>query len=358
MKKHFVLLAVAMLGISGMSRADLQECKFYGDEDVLIMSPGVQPVITPLPVGTVTTPTLISNTIVMETTPALKSHCSGGNDGENVYQMTNNAMLEGYIDDKATFRTNIPGIVYTLAFYPDGNGVSAWFPPNPNGWYETANGGENEDQFQEKTWHVRMEFWQTNGFTGVPSDENFLTASGGPIGQIILGNPNGTSVYDHPRPLVNMSEMSFSIPLNRPSCILRAPTTVNLGDWYPAEVENGSTDKVEFHITGTCVNTTYVHYTLSSTHTTTDKKYFTNAIVDNSGVSAAGGVGVMILDSPNSNYPVPADSYDRVIAVGEMYGDPVNIVDKALAAQLVKIGSEPVTVGAFGSSVTFQVTYE
>lgn len=49
MKKHFVLLAVAMLGISGMSRADLQECKFYGDEDVLIMSPGVQPVITPSP---------------------------------------------------------------------------------------------------------------------------------------------------------------------------------------------------------------------------------------------------------------------------------------------------------------------
>ncbi|MFN2767822.1 fimbrial protein, partial [Escherichia coli] len=65
-----------------------------------------------------------------------------------------------------------------------------------------------------------------------------------------------------------MSQMSFSIPLNRPTCALRAPTTVDLGDWYPAEVENDNTRKVEFHITGTCVNTIAVYYTLSSTHTT------------------------------------------------------------------------------------------
>lgn len=359
MKKYLNILALIMLGTSGVTHANLQECKFYGHDDVLIMSPGTQPVITPLPVGVVTTtPTQISNTIVMETTPALKSHCAGGNDGEDVYQLTNNTMLMAGIDGKAMFRTNIPGIYYTLAFYPDGNGVTAWFPEAPNGFIKTAVGEGNESAFDEKTWHVRMEFWQTNGFTGVPDDENFLTASGGPIGQIVLGNPNGTSKDDHPRPLVNMSQMSFSIPLNRPTCVLRAPPTVNLGDWFPGEVENGNTDKVEFHITGTCVNTTYVHYTLSSTHTTADKNYFTNAVIDTSGVSAAGGVGVMIMDSPNSIYPVPADSYDRVIAVGEMIGDPVYYVDKALAAKLVKVGSDPVTVGAFGTTVTFQVTYE
>lgn len=357
MKKRLPLLTFIMLGASGMSHANLQECKFYGHDDVLIMSPGTQPVITPLPVGTVSTPTLISTTIIMETTPALKSHCAGGNDGEDVWQLTNNAMLDGYIDDKATFRTNIPGIVYTLAFYPDGNGVTAWFPLNPNGFYKTAIGEGNEDAFDEKIWHVRMEFWQTNGFQGVPDDENFLTASSGPIGQISLGSPNGTSTDDHPRPLVNMSQMSFSIPLNRPSCVLRAPTTVNLGDWYPAEVENGNTEKVEFHITGTCVNTTSVHYTLSSTHTTSDKKYFTNSVADTSGVSAAGGVGVMITDPPSSTYPVPADGNKRYIAVATVE-DPVNAIDRTLAAQLVKIGSEPVTVGTFGTTVTFQVTYE
>lgn len=95
------------------------------------MSPGTQPVITPLPVGTVTTPVQISNTIIMETTPALTSSCEVGDDGENVYQMTNNAMLWG---DRwqSHFRTNIPGIVYTLAFYPDGNGVTALVPTQSN----------------------------------------------------------------------------------------------------------------------------------------------------------------------------------------------------------------------------------
>jgi len=356
-KKNLFILTAMLLAISGASHAAL-ECKFDSNDTLLIMSPGIQPVITPLPVGTVTTPVQISNTIIMETTPSLSSHCAVGNDGENVYQMTNNAMLEGEIDGKATFRTNVPGIVYTLAFYPDGNGVTAWFPPNANDFYLTGNDHDNEDAVDGKTWHVRMEFWQTNGFNGIPTDENFLTASSGPIGQIILGKPDGTTTEDHPRPLVNMSQMSFSIPLNRPTCVLRAPPTVDLGDWYPGEIENNNTPKVEFHISGTCVNTTLVEYTLSSTHTTADKKYFTNAVEGNSGVTAAGGVGVQIFDNYSDNYPVPADSSKRVIAAGAIVGDPVNIVDRSIWARLVRIGGDPVTVGGFGTTVTFQVTYQ
>ncbi|MBF1958848.1 fimbrial protein StkG, partial [Klebsiella pneumoniae] len=40
------------------------------------------------------------------------------------------------------------------------------------------------------------------------------------------------------------------------------------------------------------------------------------------------------------------------------YGDPVSIVDKSIWAKLVKIGSDPVTVGVFGTTVTIQTTYE
>lgn len=77
MKKYLSILAFAALGMSGAAKANLDECKFYGNDDLQIMSPCAQPVITPLPVGTVTTPIQISNTIIMETTPALKSHCAG-----------------------------------------------------------------------------------------------------------------------------------------------------------------------------------------------------------------------------------------------------------------------------------------
>lgn len=357
MKRVLTILAFTMLGASGATYANLQECKFYDDgNQVLIMSPGTQPVITPLPVGTVTAPTLISNPILMETTPSLRSHCTSGQHEEDVFQLTNNAMLDGEIDGKATFSTNIPGIVYTLAFYPDGNGVTAWFPPNPNAFYRTASVGD-ESLVADKHWHVRMDFWQIIGFAGIPENENFLTASGGPIGQIVLGDPD-SPVDDHPRPQVNMSQMSFSIPLNRPTCALRAPTTVNLGDWYPGDLENDNTDKVTFHITGTCANTTSIQYTLSSSHTTPDKVYFTNAIQEGGGIKVAKGVGVIILDHETDTHPVPADSFKRVIAMGEHFGDPVSIIDRTLWARLVKTGAEPISVGSFGTSITFQITYE
>jgi hypothetical protein len=48
MKKLLTLLEFMALGISGATHA--YECKFYaGADDVLIMSPGTQPVITPCP---------------------------------------------------------------------------------------------------------------------------------------------------------------------------------------------------------------------------------------------------------------------------------------------------------------------
>lgn len=56
MKKYLTILAFAAFGLSGAARANFEECKFYGNDDLQIMSPGAQPVITPLPVGTVTTP--------------------------------------------------------------------------------------------------------------------------------------------------------------------------------------------------------------------------------------------------------------------------------------------------------------
>jgi type 1 fimbria pilin len=350
-----LLLAVVLTGISGLSHAAL-ECKFDSNNTLQIMSPGVTPSIVPLPVGTVgSTPVQISSTIIMETTPALKSHCAVGNDGENVYQMTNNAMLISSIDNKAAFRTNVPGIEYTVAFYPDGNALTAWFPLNAGSWYMTGDAHDNEDALDGKTWHVRVDIYQTNGFAGIPDNVNYLSIGSGPIGQIILGNPSGTTTEDHPRPLVNLSEMSFNVPLDRPTCALRMPYTVNLGDWTPAEVENGTTTVVPVNVTGTCTNTHNVSYTMSSANTTDDKKYFTNSLESNASVTAAGGVGVKITFGPNDAFPVPA-GYKQILHSD--YLNPVNIINDNIWAHLVKTGSEPVTPGAFGANITFQFTYE
>ena len=356
MKLSRLSLALVILGASGAAHA-AYECRFVNNLPRQIMMPGVQPVITPLPPGTITAPTQISTTILMEMQPALTSYCDVGDDGDNVYQKTDNSLLWGYVDNKAMFRTNIPGIYYAIAIYPDDNRIAAWFPPGTGGWTLTGDIHEDEGIVDDQIWRARMEIYQYPDFNGVPSGTTMLTAIGGPLGEIVLGNPMTGTVDDHPRPLINISEMTINIPLNEPTCALRAPTTVDLGDWYRSDLENDSTKEVSFQITGTCVNTKAVYSTISSSHTTADKGYFTNAITSNSAITAAGGVGVQL--SSSASHHLYADGPRFTLAIGEIsYGDPVNIVDYTMKAKLVKTGSEPVTAGVFGTTVTFQVTYE
>ncbi|EAA7748731.1 fimbrial protein StkG [Salmonella enterica subsp. enterica serovar Virchow] len=353
MKLSPYLAALLLLSASGTAYGAM-ECKFYNGDTRQIMSPGVQPIITFHP--SVQTATLLASGITMELTPEMHSHCAVGDDGENIYQMTDNTLLEGYIDGKALFRTNIPGITYAIGLYPAGKGITGWFPLNPGQYYMTAYADDNEGYFEnEKKWYAVMEIYQMPGFNGVPSGVGFISSIGGPLGRIVLGDPVG-SESDHPRPLITISDMMFNIPFSEPTCILTAPTTVNLGDWYRSDLEKDQTTEVPFQITGSCTGTIEVSFVAKSSYTNADKNLFTNSITSNSSVTAAGGVGVKI-SSPA--YPqIHADSTPEVIAVGEIIGRPVTSVNANFKAKLVKTGTEAVTPGIFGSSVTFQVTYE
>lgn len=339
---------------SGAAHAAL-ECKFYNGDTRQIMSPGTQPVITLRP--PVFEPTIIASNITMELTPQMTSHCEVGNDGENIWQMTDNALLAGYTSDgKALFRTNIPGIEYAIAMYPTGQGVIGWFPTNAGSYYLTGNSHDDEGMLDGKKWHARMDIYQMPGFTKVPDGISFLSSVGGSIGHISVGRTVDTTEEDHPRPLITISDMLFNIPIVAPSCNLTTPTTVDLGDWFRGDVENDKTTETSFQITGSCVGTTKVSMVVKSSNTTADKGLFTNAIKSNSSITAASGVGVKISSPAYSQ--VHADSAPEVIAVGDIIGDPVNTVNATFKAKLVKSGSEAVTSGIFGTTVTFQVTYE
>lgn len=123
--KHFWLALIA-IGASGAAHAAM-ECKF-NDGNTRTIMPGMSTMIVPLPPGTISVPTQISPTILLEFDTPLQSSCNVGNDGESVWQMTDNALLWGNVNGHATFRTNVEGIYYTLAIYPDANTVTAWFP--------------------------------------------------------------------------------------------------------------------------------------------------------------------------------------------------------------------------------------
>lgn len=347
------LAALLLLGASGAAYAD-QECKFYNDTTREIMSPGTAPTITFLP--SVSSATLLASNIIMELTPQMQSHCMMGIDGEDVFSMTDSSLLIGSVDGKALFRTNIPGIEYTIGLYPDGRPLTAWFLTNTSSYTESAISNDNESYFSEKKWHAVMDIYQLPGFSGVPEGIGFLSAVGGPIGHIVLGNPSSSDGSDHPRPLITMSDATFYIPFSEPTCILTAPTTVNLGDWYRSDVEKDQTTEVPFQISGTCTGTIEVSFVAKSSYTTADKSLFTNSITSNASITAAGGVGVKISSPAYSQ--MYADSTAEVIAVGETIGMPVTSVNANFKAKLVKTGTEAVTPGIFGTSVTFQITYQ
>lgn len=352
MKLSQLWTVLFFMGASGTACANLKECKFYNSDTRMIMSPGTQPVITLRP--SVSTTTLLA-TINMELTPTLTSHCDGGNDGENVYQKTDNSLLIGSIDNKALFRTNIPNVEYSIAVLPKNNSVTPWFPLNSGAYYKTAINTDNESWFADVQWYARMELYQRPGILSIPSGVSFISSVGGTIGNILIGDP-ATSYEDHPRPLITISDMLFNIPIVEPSCALTAPTTVDLGNWFRADVENDKTTEVPFQITGSCVGTTKVSVVVKSSNTTADKGFFTNAIVSNSSITAASGAAVKI-SSPLSSH-VYADGPAEPIAMNDIFGAPVNSVNATYKARLVKAGSAAITSGIFGTTVTFQVSYE
>lgn len=95
------------------------------------------------------TATLLASGITMELTPEMHSHCAVGDDGENIYQMTDNTLLEGYVDGKALFRTNIPGITYAIGLYPQGKALPDGFRQSGQ-YYMTAYADDNEGYFEHE----------------------------------------------------------------------------------------------------------------------------------------------------------------------------------------------------------------
>lgn len=346
-------LALFALGASGAAHAAM-ECKF-NDGNTRTIMPGMSPMIVPLPPGTITVPTQISSTLLLEFDTPLQSSCSVGDDGEDVWQMTDNALLWGEVDGHATYRTNVEGIYYTLAIYADNNAVTAWFPPQAGSYYRTGYTHDNEGAVNARYWHARMDIYQDPTFKGLPTDVEFLTAAGGPLGHAVIGNPNTGSESDHPRVPININTMSFQLPFHAPTCVLRAPTTVDLGNWYRSDLESDRTTEVPFKIEGSCANVIEVDAKVVSEHTTADGSLFTNAVNGSTGVTPAKGVGVK-LHSPA--YSQIHNNQSETIAAGNPIGTPVYQVNATYKAKLVKTNTEAVTAGVFGTTITFQVTYK
>lgn len=350
---HFFIkgagLALSIFAISFSASADLYECKFNGYSVQPISDvKGAKPTLVPLEY--VSAPTKISGLIELQVNPGLYSWCQSGKDGERVYQKTDSSLVIGSVDGKALFKTNVTGIAYTLAMYPTSNAFNAFFPATTGSYVETANQADNSDVVKAKWWYARMEFYQLPSYAGVPASVTKIGPVAGNIGNIVVGNPWTSDEKDHPRPLITIPDMGFNVPVEKPTCTLTAPKTIDLGEYDASDVENDNTLKVSAMVSGNCTNTRKITMKLTTSKTSgTDGSLLANTASSN----AAKGVGVL-LKWPDNSLAVP-NSTNSYTTTGNTI---IPSFSASLTAQLVKSGTEKVTSGLFSAIGTLQITYE
>ncbi|HGG9108611.1 fimbrial protein StkG [Enterobacter cloacae] len=299
-------------------------------------------------IDTVTSPTKISALYSLRLTPLLTSLCDTGDDGENIFTLTQPDLQVGNVDGKALFKTNVTGIAYALAFRTRGTGVTAYFAPGTT-WFLTHHMNNHDELLSKQDWEAAVEFYQLPSFTGIPANVVSVSPAGGTIGQFTIGDPN-EGARDHPKPIITIANMAFATPIEIPTCTLTAPKTVDLGDYGVSDIENDKTINADFGVTGNCTNTRKVTVTLTTSKTTgTDGSLLANTASSN----AAQGVGVL-LKWPNNRQIVP----NSTSSYTAQDNTTLTIFSWLLTARLVKSGTEKVTSGTFSAIGTLQFTYE
>jgi len=300
--------------------------------------------------NSVSSATLISSRYSVNLQPGLNSERQVGNDGEDVFTLTQSDLYVGTVNGVALFKTNVTGIVYSLAIRTTDNAVTAFFTPNPGSWVKSVETNNNETLINNKSWQAAVEFYQLPSFVGIPADVTTIGPVAGTMGKIIIGEPNGTTESDHPRPTITISSMAFTVPIEKPTCTLTMPKTVKLGDYDTSTVENDKTTRVSFGITGNCTNTRKVTIKLTTSKTTgNDNSLLANTATSN----AAKGVGAL-LKWPNDKQIMPNSTNSFSVEDGSTLA----LFSVLLNAQLVKSDTEKVTSGEFSAIGTLQFTYE
>lgn len=345
---HHLSLFIIMI-LNSANNYAATECKFESGATLSIgRTSGLTQTLQPL--DAVSAPTQISQQVNLNLSPSLRSKCSVGNDGENVYTLTQSGIYIGSIGSTALFATNVTGIAYSLAIRTLDNAVVAFFTSPVGSWIKSVDTQDRESLVEDKNWSAAAIFYQLPSYAGIPADVTSITPVGGTFGKVILGNSSEQSETDHPRPTVTITNNAFFIPVEKPTCTLTAPKTVNLGEYDVSDIENDTTLSVSFGINGNCTNTRKITMKLTTSKTTgSDGSLLANTASSN----AAKGVGALI-KWPNNTQIMPNSTSSYSVE----QGTTIALFSASLTARLVKSDTEKVTSGQFSAIGTLQFTYE
>lgn len=345
--KAFIILFCLLTMNAFYAHADF-ECKFrFGDTQSIGDFIGAKPTLQIM--DNVAVPTKISSLYRLGLSPGLNSKCTLGKHGENIFTLADASLLVGSIDGKALFKTNVTGIAYALAFGTVDNTATAYFAPSTS-WFLALHMNDQDELLDNRAWRAMVEFYQLPTFAGIPANVVSIGPVGGTIGKITIGDPEGTDPDDHPKPTITIANMAFITPIEKPTCTLTAPKTVDLGDYGVSDIENDNTLNAYAAVSGNCTNTRKITMTLTTSKTTgTDGALLANTASSN----AAKGVGVL-LKWPDNSQVVPNSSNSYTTSENTT----ISLFSRLLTARLVKSDTEKVTSGTFSAIGTLQFTYE
>lgn len=283
--------------------------------------------------------------------PWLESDCDAGRSGQQLIAKDNEAGILTTLPDTTTvYKTNIPGIGFTVKIYSDAGG--GYFTHH-QGW-TTIEPDHGDSRWAGKRWKAHIDIYQSDyDFEGNKNGAAVLTPEGSfPLGQMGIGDPTDS---DNKPWTFTVTPASFSIPIINTTCqtmqLNNGGTNIDLGE-YMMSGFNASPRSTNFmvQLLG-CDNTWAVEFKMDTPKITgADDNLLANVLTSN----AAEGVGVKVSSVYRLFEIKPASMSYTLYGIDTSAG--VGVGALTFNAQLVKDG-KPMKAGNFKAQATFTTNY-
>lgn len=287
----------------------------------------------------------------MDLAPWLESDCDAGISGQQLIARDNEAGYLTTLSDLTTvYKTNIPGIGFTVKIYSDAGG--GYFS-HKQGW-TTIEPDHGDARWAGKRWKAHIDIYQLDyEFEGNKSGVTSLTPSGSfPLGQMGIGDPSDS---DNKPWTFTVTPASFSIPIINTTCqtmqLDHGGTNIDLGEYMMSDF-NASPRSTDFmvQLLG-CDNAWAVEFKMNTPKITgPNDDLLANVLTSN----AAEGVGVKIRSTYYNVDIKPASMTYTLYNIDTSAGAGVGTL--TFNAQLVKDG-KPMKAGDFKAQATFTTNY-
>lgn len=329
------------------------ECRFntgYGGTTTLTNATyGGGPVRIPPPGGGFYTITRFD----VGLSPTLTGHCSMGNDGEDLWSITDTSVYAGLEYQHATFQTNIPGVIYTVYIHTNegANSSGGYFAGNTGSYNIISHNDGQESNWDRKNFIATVEVRVNGDFHGNPGKETVIHPKAGTLGSMSLGDHNDSN--NQPWKFM-VDEASFQIPVVLPTCdtaiLSNGSNTVDMGNYYISDIKNDKSRDVPFAISiSNCTSVAKFTTKMTSTTVTGSENLLGNTL----GSNEASGMGVIIFYDGNQQL-IPNNNNSAYVYTDTSVLGSTNI---NFTARLVADG-KTLKAGQFKATSVFIMSYD